>query len=79
MANPLVFLPGESHRQRSLMGYSPEIAKNQTQLSTHTCMHSRPLLEMSLYICDIIHIPRIPACLLYLSLSHTHTAETKIC
>ena len=26
----LVFLPGESHGQRSLEGYSPEVAKSQT-------------------------------------------------
>ena len=28
-----VFLPRESHRQRSLMGYSPRVAKSWTQLS----------------------------------------------
>ena len=28
-----VFLPGESHGQRSLMGYSLWVTKNQTQLS----------------------------------------------
>ena len=34
-----VFLPGESHGQRSLAGYSPWVFKNRTQLkwlSTHT-------------------------------------------
>ena len=34
----LVFLPGESYGQRSLVGYSPQVAKSQTQLrqlSTH--------------------------------------------
>ena len=30
-----VFLPGKSHRQKSLAGYSPWGAKSQTQLSTH--------------------------------------------
>ena len=33
-----VFMPGESHRQRSLVGYHPWVAKSQTglkQLSTH--------------------------------------------
>ena len=32
-----VFLPEESHGQRSLVGYSPWGHKEQTQLSTHTC------------------------------------------
>ena len=27
------FLPGRSHRQRSLVGYSPGVAKSQTSLS----------------------------------------------
>ena len=34
------FLSGESHGQRSLVGYSPRVANSQTQLkklSTHTC------------------------------------------
>ena len=31
-----VFLPGESHGWRSLVGYSPQVAKNQTQLSNFT-------------------------------------------
>ena len=36
-----VFLPGEFHGQRSLAGYSPRVAKSQTQLkqlSTHACI-----------------------------------------
>ena len=32
----LVFLPGESHGQRSLVGYSPWVAKSWTQLSDYT-------------------------------------------
>ena len=32
-----VFLPGKSHEERRLEGYSPWIAKSQIQLSTHTC------------------------------------------
>ena len=32
-----VFLPGKSHVQRSLVGYSPWVAKSRTQLSIHTC------------------------------------------
>ena len=28
-----VFLPGKAHGQRSLVGYSPWVAKSQTQLS----------------------------------------------
>ena len=35
----LVFLPGESHGQRSLVGYSPKDPKSQTQLSDRACMH----------------------------------------
>ena len=31
-----VFLPGESHGQRSLVGYSPRIAKSRTRLSDFT-------------------------------------------
>ena len=31
-----VFLPGKSHGQRSLVGYSPWVRETQTQLSTHT-------------------------------------------
>ena len=34
-----VFLPGEFHGQRSLVGYSPWVVKSRTQLSTHT--HTR--------------------------------------
>ena len=31
-----VFLPGESHGRRSLVGYSPRVAKSRTQLSDFT-------------------------------------------
>ena len=31
-----VFLPGESHGRSSLVGYSPQVAKSQTQLSDFT-------------------------------------------
>ena len=31
-----VFLPGESHEQRSLVGYSPRVAKSWTRLSDFT-------------------------------------------
>ena len=31
-----VFLPGESHGQRSFVGYSPRVAKSWTQLSDFT-------------------------------------------
>ena len=30
-----IFLPGKSHGQRSLVGYSPGVAKSQTRLTTH--------------------------------------------
>ena len=37
-----VFLPGESHGQRSLVGYSQRVAKSRTGLSdfTFTTMHT---------------------------------------
>ena len=34
--NPLVFLPGVSHGQRSLVGYSPQGHGDQARLSTLT-------------------------------------------
>ena len=34
MAPTPVFLPGESHGQRSLAGYSPRVVKSQARLST---------------------------------------------
>ena len=39
-----VFLSGKSHGQRSLVGYSPWVAKSQTWLSmhTHTGLHHHP-------------------------------------
>ena len=36
MATHPVFLPGESHGWRSLVGYSPWVAKSQTRLSDFT-------------------------------------------
>ena len=33
-----IFLPGESHGQRSLVGYSPWVTKSQTLLSIHACI-----------------------------------------
>ena len=41
-----VFLLGKSHRQRSLAGYSPWVAKSQTQLSDYYYL----LLLLSLYL-----------------------------
>ena len=34
-----VFLPGESHGRRSLVGYSPRVAKSRTRLSDFTSLH----------------------------------------
>ena len=42
-----VFLPGKPHGQRSLVGYSPLVAKNQTQLSAHTHTHTHFLKHAS--------------------------------
>ena len=36
----LVFLPGKSHGQRSLVGYNHGVIKSQTQLSTWGCIHT---------------------------------------
>ena len=36
MATTPVLLPGKSHGQRSLVGYSPWVAKSQTQLRDYT-------------------------------------------
>ena len=36
MAAHSIFLPGNIHGQRNLVGYSPEVTKSQTQLSTQT-------------------------------------------
>ena len=49
------FLPGESHRQRSLVGYSPQGHKSQTrlkQLSTHTPDKWNILLMSVIYMRD---------------------------
>ena len=61
-----VFLPGESHGQRSLVGYSPRVAKSQTRLSDFTftsnhyrgynahnyqiCLYVKNLLQQSHYV-----------------------------
>ena len=37
--NPLVFLPGKSHGQRSLVGYSPWVCK-QSDMTDHTHPHT---------------------------------------
>ena len=37
-----VFLPGEFHALRSLVGYSPRVSKNQTRLThAHKCPHAK--------------------------------------
>ena len=41
-----VFLPEESHGQRSLEGYSPWGGKEQTQLSTHTFCYYDIILDL---------------------------------
>ena len=42
------FMPGKSHGQRSLVGYSPWVAKSQTQLSdwAHTLMKGTNMMEV---------------------------------
>ena len=48
MAPTAVFLPGKSHGQRSLAGYSPGVAKSQTQLTQHT----HPDQNLAVMICS---------------------------
>ena len=45
----LVFLPGESHGQRSLVGYSPQghTESDTTEATQHTCMAHTLVLEKS--------------------------------
>ena len=43
---PPGFLPGESHGQRSLAGYSPRVAKSQTQLSDFTSLHFTSCMDV---------------------------------
>ena len=44
-----VFLPGEFHGQRSLVGYSPGVAKSQTQLSDYhlSSFHANPGYQLN--------------------------------
>ena len=45
-----VFLPRESHEQRSLVGYSHGVAKSWIplkQLSTHACMHTVSFIKQA--------------------------------
>ena len=39
--NTLPFLPGESHGQRSLVGYNPKVPRVRHGWSNLTCTHSR--------------------------------------
>ena len=41
-----VFLPGESHGQRSLVGYSTQVAESDTTESDLACMHSGLLSQV---------------------------------
>ena len=52
-----VFLPGESHGQRGLVGYSPRVAKSRTRLSDFTFTFTR-----SRWASEMVHWQRI--CLL---------------
>ena len=65
-----VFLPGESHGQRNLVGYSPWGHKSQTQLSnTHTYTHPLTLLfpfnsssfssKLKSEVCSLTWIPQL--------------------
>ena len=39
-----VFLPGKSHGQRSLVGYSPQSGK-ESDMTEHTCRHIKELVR----------------------------------
>ena len=44
MVTSTVFLPGKSHGQQNLLGYSPQVCKER-QLSTHTHIHTSVRLD----------------------------------
>ena len=48
-----VFLPGESHGQRSLAGYSPQGPKesNMTEVTEHALMHKPYIFCMPHFLC----------------------------
>ena len=50
------FLPGESHGQRNLAGYSPWEPKELEQLSDKTCMHGHKLIYTHVVIQLLSHI-----------------------
>ena len=45
MAPTPVFLPGESHGQRSLVGTVHSVAESLTRLSNLVCMHRESILD----------------------------------
>ena len=50
-----VFLPGESHGQRSLVGYNPWVANNRTRLSTYMFLQSSFLRKKKvLFNCKVV-------------------------
>ena len=54
MATHSVFLPGKSHGQRTLAGYSPWDCKSQTQHSNHSLPYSLDLLQ-SPFLLEALH------------------------
>ena len=57
-----VFLPGESHGWRSLVGYSPRVAKIRTRLSDFTSLHFTSLHLTPCLCIPILYDKRLPAC-----------------
>ena len=45
-----VFLPGESHGRRSLVGYSPRVTKSRTRLSDFTSLHNTCICSQGLLL-----------------------------
>ena len=52
-----IFFPGESHGQRSLVGYIVHrVAKSQAQLSKHSCTHLQKFFEKALHSCKVFMV-----------------------
>ena len=55
-----VFLPGESHGQRSLAGYSLWVTKSRTRLSDFTSPHLHSYLKDSKCMCEYLSLGQCP-------------------
>ena len=66
MATHSSVLPGESHGQRSLAGYSPRVTKSRTRLSNYTIAFARVALMLKYLSAGAVseNAERRPACVL---------------